>query len=365
MSEKKTPLVELRNMDVTFYKSTGLKKRQPIKVLSDISLKIGSGEVLAMVGESGGGKTTIGNVIAGLVKPSGGEVLFEGVPLNKMTKEQFRNYRKNVQMVQQDSYAALNPARTIYQSLAAPILKSKSVKNKRELFDRIKQLLEFVELKPFTQFINKYPHQLSGGQRQRILLARAISLSPKLIIADEPVSMVDVSLRISILNLMSKLNKELGISFLYITHDLATARYIGREGSIGVLYLGELVELGSVTKVLEDPKHPYLQALLTAVPVPDPDLSKVRKKLQLKDVEMPSIINPPTGCRFHTRCIYADDSCAKATPKLAHVDGRYIACHKSLEIPKFSLVDDLRDAQDRRDEQVRAEDLEKEKVLNK
>lgn len=354
MSEKKTPLVELRNVDVTFFKSTGVKKRQPIKVLSNISFEMGSGEVLAMVGESGGGKTTIGNVLAGLVKPSGGEMLFEGVPINKMTRAEYQNYRKNVQMVQQDSYAALNPARTIYQSLAAPILKSKSVHNKKELFNRIKQLLEFVELKPFTQFINKYPHQLSGGQRQRILLARAISLSPKLIIADEPVSMVDVSLRISILNLMSKLNKELGISFLYITHDLATARYIGRDGSIGVLYLGEIVELGSVTRVLEDPKHPYLQALLTAVPVPDPDLSKMRKKLQLKDVEMPSIISPPSGCRFHTRCIYADDSCAKMTPKLSQVDGRYTACHKAKDIPRFTLTEDLQEARDKSEEQLRA-----------
>lgn len=336
-AKQKAPLIELKNIDVTFYKNVGLKKRQPIKVLSDISLTIESGKVLAMVGESGGGKTTIGNVIAGLVKPSGGEVLFEGVSLNKMTGKQQKFYRQNVQMVQQDSYAALNPSRTIYQSLSAPLLRNKTVKNKRELFLKIKELLEIVELKPFSQFINKYPHQLSGGQRQRLLLARAISLSPKLIIADEPVSMVDVSLRISILNLMSKLNKELDISFLYITHDLATARYIGREGTIGVLYLGELVEMGPVLNVLESPRHPYLQALLTAVPVPDPDLSKKRKKLQLKDVEMPSIVNPPSGCRFHTRCIFADSACESTIPRLSQVEDRCVACLREKEIPKFTL----------------------------
>lgn len=340
MMEKRehgAPLLSLRGVDMVFQKGAGFGKPTPIQVLNKISLDIHAGEVLALVGESGGGKTTIGNIITGLLQPTQGELLFEGKRVADMSAKEAKEYRRSVQIVQQDSYAALNPARTIFQSLSAPVLKKKIVKNKRDAFQFIRELLELVELRPFDQFIDKYPHQLSGGQRQRVLLARALSLKPRLIVADEPVSMIDVSLRISILNLMSKLNRESGIAFLYITHDLATARYISRAGNIGVLYLGELVEIGPVHAVIDEPKHPYLQALLSAVPVPNPWIAKRERKVMLRDVEVPNIMSPPPGCRFHPRCIYATELCAQEVPQLRELQGRRVACHRAEEVPPFEL----------------------------
>ena len=342
IEESRTPLLSLRDVEMTFMKKgAGFQPPHPIRVLCGIDMDIYPGEVLALVGESGGGKTTVGNIMTGLLEPTGGQVLFNGADVKKMTPAQRREFRRNVQIVQQDSYAALNPSRTIFQSLSAPVLRHGMVKTKRDAFSYIKDLLELVELKPFEQFIDKYPHQLSGGQRQRVLLARALSLRPKLIVADEPVSMIDVSLRVSVLNLMSRLNRENGIAFLYITHDLATARYISRAGRIGVLYLGKLVEIGDVRTVIERPLHPYLQALLAAVPVPDPVAAKRKKKVRLKDVEAPSVASPPSGCRFHPRCIYATEHCAKEEPSLRLLDGRWTACHLAEDLPSFSLLEEV------------------------
>ena len=333
------PLIELRNIDMTFYKPGPMfKKPDPIHVLRDISFSISEGQVVALVGESGGGKTTIGNILSGLIEPTAGVISFEGMPLGRMTADEKKEYRKSVQIVQQDSYAALNPARTIYQSLSAPLIGRKICKNKKDITAKIKESLELVELKPYEQFIDKYPHQLSGGQRQRILLARALSLTPKLIIADEPVSMIDVSLRVSVLNLISRLNREKKIAFLYITHDLATARYISKDGNIGVLYLGRLVEFGHVGDVINNPKHPYLQALISAVPIPDPEYARKQRRYTIKDVEIPNIANPPSGCSFHPRCIYAEEICAETCPQLTFTDKRLTACHKSDSIPKFEYT---------------------------
>lgn len=310
-----------------------------IPVLTNISLSIAQGEVLALVGESGGGKTTIGNIISGMLQPTSGTMLFDGVNIKKMTHKQFMQYRMQVQIVQQDAYAALNPVHTIYHSLSAPLLQKKSVRNRRQAMDKVVEMLETVELRPVEQFLKKYPHQLSGGQRQRILLARAISLQPRLIIADEPVSMIDVSLRVSALNLMHRLNKQTNISFLYITHDLATARYIGREGRITVLYLGEIVEEGLVTEVISHPVHPYLKALLSVVPIPDPWVARGRKKIEIKSFEMPSIIGPPSGCRFHTRCPYGESICTTEKPEFRWYQGRHVACHLAEKLPAWSLED--------------------------
>ena len=244
-----------------------------------------------------------------------------------------------MQIVQQDAYAALNPAHTVYHALSAPIKQRKLVKNDREAREMVKQMLETVELRPVEQFINKYPHQLSGGQRQRILLARAISMKPRLIIADEPVSMIDVSLRVSALNLMNRLNQETGISFMYITHDLATARYIGRNGRIAVMYLGQIIEQGPANTVVPEPKHPYLQTLISVVPVPNPAVARSRRKIVLKDVEIPTAVNPPSGCRFHTRCPYAEDICSKEQPEMRELEGRFVACHLAEKLPRWSLND--------------------------
>ena len=332
------PVIELRDIDMTFAGSRGLfRSHAQIQALTKVSLSIYPGEVVALVGESGGGKTTVGNIISGILKPTGGQMLFDGVDIAKMNQRQFAEYRRQVQIVQQDAYAALNPAHTVYHALSAPLLRRKIVRGQRAARAMVKELLETVELRPIEQFINKYPHQLSGGQRQRILLARAISLKPKLIIADEPVSMIDVSLRVSALNLMSRLNRETGISFLYITHDLATARYIGRTGRIAIMYLGQIIEQGPAVRVIARPMHPYLRTLISVVPIPDPWIARNRDKIVLKDVDVPTAANPPSGCRFHTRCPYAEDLCAIREPEMRTYEGRTVKCHMLEKLPPWSL----------------------------
>ncbi len=333
-NDEKKVLMSIRDMDIAFTKRKSMfTPIATMKAIHDLSLDIRAGEIIALVGESGCGKTTLGKAICGLYKPARGKVFFRGKDIWDMPRGEFEDYRRSVQMVQQDSYAALNPVRNIYESLSGPLLEKKICKNGVEARARVAELLRTVELNPPELFFEKYPHQLSGGQRQRILMARAISLSPKLIVADEPVSMIDVSLRISILNLMSRLNRELGIAFVYITHDLATARYIAQTGKICVMYLGKLVEYGDILPILRNPMHPYLQVLISAVPVPDPKLEKTKKRLPLKSIDMPSIVNPPTGCPFHPRCIFADEKCAREDAPLAPAeDGRLVACHYYREL---------------------------------
>jgi peptide/nickel transport system ATP-binding protein len=341
----RAPVIELRDVDMTFSGGHSVfQKHTEIQALTKVNLSIYSGEVVALVGESGGGKTTVGNVISGILKPTGGKLFFDGQDVAQMNRKQFAEYRRQVQIVQQDAYAALNPAHTVFHALSAPLLQRGLARGHRQAMAMVKEMLETVELRPIEQFINKYPHQLSGGQRQRILLARAISLRPKLIIADEPVSMIDVSLRVSALNLMGKLNRETGISFLYITHDLATARYIGRAGRIAIMYLGQIIEQGAAIRVIETPMHPYLRTLISVVPIPNPWIARNRVKLVLKDVDIPTAANPPTGCRFHTRCPYAQDICALEQPEFREYDGRFVACHLLESLPVWTLESSRREA---------------------
>lgn len=343
-NENSIPVIELRNVDMTFHSSHGLfKEKTRVQALTNVNLSIYPGEVLALVGESGGGKSTVGNIISGILRPTAGQLFFDGEDVAKMDKGQYNEYRRHVQIVQQDAYAALNPAHTIFHALSAPLLQRKLVRGHKQALKRVTELLEMVELRPVEQFINKYPHQLSGGQRQRILLARAISLEPRLIIADEPVSMIDVSLRVSALNLMNRLNRETGISFLYITHDLATARYIGRNGRIAVMYLGQIVEMGGAMTVVAEPKHPYLQTLISVVPIPNPRVARNRRRIELKDVEIPTAANPPAGCRFHTRCPYAEAVCGQQQPVPREYAGRTVCCHLAEKIPTWSLEDYRKD----------------------
>lgn len=331
------PLVELNDLVINFYKSRGLfKKTQALNALHNINLTIEEGEIVVVVGESGSGKTTLANVVAGLLEPTSGSFKFKGKEISSMSKQEMDTYRSSVQIIQQDSYAALNPMRTMVKSLGDPMI-IKNYATKSNVLEKVNEILEAVDLTPTEHFINKYPHQMSGGQRQRALIARALSMRPELILADEPVSMIDVSLRVSILSLLSNLNKEHNIAILYITHDLATARYIGHDGRIAIMYLGEIVEMGNLREVLSNPRHPYSQALLTAVPMPDPRLSRMRKDLELNATEPPDIANMPSGCRFHTRCIYCKEICKTKIPEPQKRDGSIVSCHLVDEIPKFEL----------------------------
>jgi oligopeptide/dipeptide ABC transporter ATP-binding protein len=254
-----------------------------------------------------------------------------------MDASEFNEYRLNVQIVHQDSFAALNPVRTIFQTLRAPLRRHGIAKNDREAWAKAAELLTIMGLTPPDLFLdNKYPHQLSGGQRQRVVLARAVSVQPKLIVADEPVSMVDVSLRLSLLDLMARLNRELGIAFVYITHDLATARYLAQQGRIVVMYLGDIVEMGNLGDVLSHPRHPYLQALLTAVPIPDPDLTREYRELPLRSMDLPNASNVPVGCNFHPRCPYWQEICVEKAPPLKPIDSNHwVACHFEKEVPEW------------------------------
>ena len=335
-----TPLMRIENVSMIFEKrQSGFKKPAKVGAVVDLSVDIGVGEVLALVGESGCGKTTLGHLIVGLQKPTHGKILWNGKDIHSMSRGEYKEFRHSVQLVQQDSYAALNPVETIQHSLVDPLLSKRVMKTKAAALQRVKEVLRFVDLTPEDMYLEKYPHQLSGGQRQRILMARAILQDPKLIVADEPVSMIDVSLRIAILNLMARLNKTLGISFVYITHDFATAKYIARDGNIAIMYLGRIAEYGNVREVLRNPSHPYLQALLTAVPVPDPVIAKQKRALPLKSIDMPSPVNPPSGCRFHPRCPWAKEICSQEDPPLVDFHKEKVACHLAVrgEIPEWRL----------------------------
>ncbi|HEX5370076.1 MAG TPA: ABC transporter ATP-binding protein [Dehalococcoidia bacterium] len=304
-------------------------RRGQITAVDDVSLQIDRGDILCLVGESGSGKTTVARMASGLLEPTRGTVLFEGRGLRQATKQEQTSYRRAVQLVHQDPYASLNPVRTIGDTLRAPLLHHKLVRNRREATVRAAELLTQVDLTPPHNFLSKYPHQLSGGQRQRVAVARALALEPRLIIADEAVSMVDVSIRVSILNTMLKLRNELGVAFLFITHDLAVVKYFGWEGSVGVMYVGKLVEYGRTPQIIGRPLHPYAKALAAAIPEADPDLTRSKVKLQLRSLEIPNLASLPSGCVFHPRCPYAIAGlCDEVAPILIDVgDDREAACH--------------------------------------
>lgn len=338
MSEK-NPLMRLDHVSMIFENNPGfMKPKKKIGAVIDVSLDIHPGEIIAVVGESGCGKTTIGKMVTGIHHATHGTITYKGQDISKLRPHspEYNDFRLGVQMVHQDSYAALNPSHTIFSSLSAPIMRHKLAKNRVQALDQLVELFGMVGLTPPEHFLFKYPHQLSGGQRQRVLLARALSVKPKLIVADEPVSMVDVSLRISLLDLMSRMNTDLDVAFIYITHDLATARYIAKNGRIVVMYLGTIVETGDLNEVLMNPRHPYLQALLSAIPIPDPDVSRKMNDLPLRSVDMPSNVNPPSGCRFHPRCLYCEKICEEVVPELREYEGGKIACHLAEKIPQWT-----------------------------
>jgi peptide/nickel transport system ATP-binding protein len=298
------------------------KETLMVKAVDGISFTITRGSTFGIVGESGSGKTTAGRVILRLVKPTGGSVYFNGKDIFKADKEEMKRLRREMQLIFQDPFESLNPRMTIYEAVVEPLEIHKIGKGDEERRRLVSAALEEVQLVPPEDFLFRFPHELSGGQRQRVAIARALILRPKFIVADEPVSMLDVSIRTEVLNLMLDLQEKLGLTYLFITHDLAIAKYMSSR--VGVMYLGKIIEIGDVSDVLDDPDHPYTQALMAAVPVPDAE--KKRGDLPIKG-ETPQPINLPLGCRFNPRCPYAFDRCFKEEPEMFTVEpGHGAAC---------------------------------------
>lgn len=321
-------LIELKHVSRSF---TQMKKT--VKAVDDVSLSIGPKEIVCLVGESGCGKTTTGKMAAGLLDATDGQILFEGKEISKLTGTEYTHFRKSVQLVHQDPFSSLNPVRTIYQTISAPLLYHKIATDERSARRKAIELLELVDLTPAEEILDKFPHQLSGGQRQRVSVARALTVNPQFIVADEAVSMVDVSIRASLLNMLTRLNRELGVAFLFITHDLALAKYFAWEGRIGVMYLGRMVELGQTPGLIEKPNHPYTAALLSAIPEADPRITRTKERIQLRSDEVPSLLRLPGGCHFHPRCpVFAEGRCDKTQPLLTQVaEGYEVACHVAVD----------------------------------
>jgi peptide/nickel transport system ATP-binding protein len=318
------PLLEVRHLTKYFPVSALVKTRQ-VHAVEDVSFAVESGQVVALVGESGSGKSTTIRLISRLIPPTVGEILFRGSDVLKTEQKQASlAYRRQVQMIFQDPFSSLNAVYTIEHHLARPLIIHKIAQNRRDLQQRIFELLAVVGLDPAPEIARRYPHQLSGGQRQRVAIARALAVEPKLILADEPISMLDVSIRMGILNLIEQLKEERGIAYLYITHDLASARYIGDE--IMVMYAGHMVEGGSCEEIMGHPSHPYTQLLLSAVPDPHAGL-RTQKGIAARG-EVPSLIDPSPGCLFAARCPRAMEICRQVMPGPTEVTtGHWVRCY--------------------------------------
>ncbi|MBK8023185.1 MAG: ABC transporter ATP-binding protein [Chloroflexi bacterium] len=306
-----------------------MKDRQVIPVLQDVNLDVAENEILCLVGESGCGKTTTGKIIAGLLEPSAGVMRVNGRPADDYRGREKALLRRQLQIVHQDPFASLNPAHTIGDILSFPLKRHHMTDGGSALKRRIWELLTMVDLTPPGDIVNKYPHQLSGGQRQRVSIARALTVQPKLIVADEAVSMVDVSIRITLLKMLLRLREELGLTIVFITHDLALAKYFAWEGRIAVMYLGRIVEIGRTPEVIGHPSHPYTRALLAAVPEADPELTRQKQAVTLRSDEIPKLTAIPPGCAFHPRCPYSVTGlCDVQIPSLAEAPGfeQRVAC---------------------------------------
>jgi peptide/nickel transport system ATP-binding protein len=327
------PLVEVRNVKRYFPIRKGLLQREVGRVhaVDDVTFAVREGETLGLVGESGCGKSTLGRTIVRLLEPTDGAVIFQGRDISRLGTRALRPLRKEMQMIFQDPYASLNPRKRVGSIIGTP-LKIHGV-DKSERRQRVQELLETVGLSP--EHYNRFPHEFSGGQRQRIGVARALALNPKLVVADEPVSALDVSIQSQMLNLLADLQNELRLTYIFIAHDLGVVRHVSNR--IAVMYLGKLVELSPAEELYQRPIMPYTEALLSAVPIPDPDLSAKRERIVLQG-DVPSPINPPSGCRFHPRCRYMTDICREVEPPLAdYGHGHLAACHHPLNVDKATL----------------------------
>ncbi len=315
-------LLQIKNLKVYFQIRKRLSKPIYVKAVDDVTLNLNEAETVAVVGESGSGKTTLGKCALRLIEPYSGQILYNGKEITGLNHKQLQWYRREAQIVYQDPFSSLNPFFTIRRTIEEPLI-IHGVQSSAERGKRVEEALEDVKLTPISSFAEKYPHMLSGGQRQRVAIARAMILNPRFVVADEPVSMLDASVRVEILYLLRQLQEEHKIAFLYITHDIATVKYFSER--IAIMYAGKLVEIGPIREVVSEPLHPYTQALIEAIPDPDP-----QNRFSLRKVpggEPPDPSDPPIGCRFSDRCPSARPECQKEEPQLREVKpGRFVAC---------------------------------------
>ncbi|MGE5590517.1 MAG: ABC transporter ATP-binding protein [Bacillota bacterium] len=322
--DARTPLLEIRNLRKYYPITRGVFQRTigHVKAVDGVSFTVNRGETFGLVGESGCGKTTTGKVLLRLQEPTSGEVLFEGRNILALKGEEMRRLRREMQIIYQDPYSSLNPRMTVKEIVGAP-LAIHGVSKGAEREKWVRQLLDVVGLS--AEHMNRYPHEFSGGQRQRIGVARALALNPKLIVCDEPVSALDVSIQSQILNLLVDLQEEYGLAYIFIAHGLAAVKYISDR--VGVMYLGKLVELAGADELYANPQHPYTRALMSSIPIPDPSLRRERIVLE---GDVPSPVDPPAGCRFHTRCSHASDRCSQEEPQFVNIGGgHWVACHRA------------------------------------
>ena len=298
-------------------------KKQIVHAVDGISVTLGKGKTLGLVGESGCGKSSCARTIIRMYDPTSGQIILDGTDITNMKQKELKPYRKKMQMIFQDPYASLNARMTVRDIIAEPLLAHNLVKNKEEANDLVYPMLERVGLT--KEHANRYAHEFSGGQRQRVGIARALILEPQLVICDEPISALDVSIQAQVINLLKDFQEEKGLSYLFIAHDLSMVRYVSDD--VGVMYLGQLVEMSEADEIYRNPLHPYTKGLLGSVPIANPKLARQKEKSSMEG-DIPSPINPPSGCRFHTRCPYARPECAQTTPELVDVgNGHRVACH--------------------------------------
>ena len=320
------PIIDVRHLKEYFNINMGLYRSKPLNAVDDVSFSINAGETLGLVGESGCGKTTVGRTILHLYQPTGGEVYYKGKKIQ--SKADIQEFHRKAAMVFQDPYSSLNPRMTVADIIGEPLDVHKMYKNKKERQARILELMDYVGLN--SEHAARYAHEFSGGQRQRIGIARALAVNPDFIVCDEPVSALDVSIQAQVINMFGELQQKLGLTYLFIAHDLLVVRHISDR--IAVMYLGKMVELASAGEIYDHPLHPYSKSLLSAVPVPDPKIARANKRIVLSG-DIPSPLNAPSGCPFRTRCPYASEECAASMPEFKEVSaGHFVACHKVAEV---------------------------------
>ena len=315
------PLIEARDLKQYFNISMGLFKSKPLKAVDGVSFYINPGETLGLVGESGCGKTTVGRTLLNLYKPTAGEILYRGKPI--VTPADIHEFRKKAAMVFQDPYSSLNPRMTVADIIAEPLDIHKMYSTSEERREKVLELMNHVGLN--SEHASRYAHEFSGGQRQRIGIARALAISPDFIVCDEPVSALDDSIQAQVINMFAELQEKMGLSYLFIAHDLLVVRHISHR--IAVMYLGKMVEMADAREIYDHPLHPYSKALISAVPIPDPKIARANERIPLGG-DIPSPLNAPSGCPFRTRCPYATAACAEAMPEFKEVSrGHFVACH--------------------------------------